>query len=246
MATCWQTEIMAPTTAWHLLTVFDYRNVVGTACGGARRIDDLLIDPGPVPGALRYTVKPGSIVSGVSATLFCDVQLVGDLHHPYIDKTTGYSVNLNAWNEIHSGSDTEIYVSSAITESSVFDVGYGYELASDNSWVPILSFGVNFPGYFGNSAFVRLTNTSEYDQCSCRIAWSNDGSTPSLWRVRMQGSDWGADGADELLFNADGAVDGLVPIGESVILEIQPSVPSGTTAIDNPVIGTFQIFSVSI
>jgi hypothetical protein len=249
----WDAEIKSADTDWRFLTPFDYRNVVGSACGGVRLADwsleefDTLDLRGPVPGVLRYTVKPGSIVVGVSAVLLVDVIQAGDLHHPYIDKTTGYTVQLGAWNNFPSGSDVMLYVDPGITESCVFEVGYGYSWdETEHAWLPITGFGVQFPGAFGRSAFLRLTNTTGYDQVMCKLVWANDGSTMGLWRAKMQSGDWAVDGTNELVFNADGCVSGHVPPGASTIIEIQPLVQEGTTAIDNPVVGLFEVQSVSI
>lgn len=250
----WKLEIKGNATDWHEVTLFQYRNVSGNACAGARLIDweidevpdtaDLL---GPIPGVFKYSVKPGSIVSGVSAKLFMDVLKVNDLHHPYIDKTTGYDVVPNAWNNTPQGSDVMLFVSDSITASSVFEVGYGYEWnTAGQDWLPMTSFGVNFPGVPGKSAFIRVTNTTERDQVACRMTWSNTGSTPSLWRARLSDSDWQIDGSNELIVTAQGCLSGHVPPDASVVIEIQSTVPEGTTAMDNPVVGTFTMLSASI
>jgi hypothetical protein len=253
MAVFWTAEIKSENTEWRALSPFDYRNTVGLACSGARYIDpategyDTEDQSGPIPGVFRYTVVPGSIVAGVSVDLYMDVIKSGDLHHPYIDITTGGTYAINDWTNYPTGSDIMLYISSLVTESCQFEVGYGYEWSdAESDWMPITSFGVNFPGEYGRSAFLRLTNNTAYDQVNSKIIWSNDGSTDGLWRVRKLGGSWISDGSNELLFEADDCVSGHVPIGDSVTLEIQPIIPEGTTAVDNPIIGTFNVFSVSI
>jgi hypothetical protein len=247
----WKIEIKGVEGSWQENQSVSFRNISGVACGNVRIPDFDSLQTPPyagtgIPGLFRCTIKPDSIIAGVSAVVLKNVETIWDRKHPDIDITTGKVCVLDDWTE-QAFDSVDLYLNSSVIESDVFEIGIGYAYDSTAiTWKPICAAGIGFPGYQATNAFVRLTNESSRDQVLSKVMWSNSGTFTNIWRARLSGGIWTTAGVSELYFNAEGSPEGVVPIGESAIIEFQPMIPSGATAEDNLVIATFQFYSVSV
>jgi hypothetical protein len=220
----WQIEFKRADTEWTSDEYAEVRNVVGSAAVSVS--SDTFSDI--APGVLRHTIT--AVDAGV-ATITVSAGTVDDLRHPLLD-----SVDVT----LGTGGTYYAVLSETSAVDDVFDLGIGYYWDDDESeWKPTRSFGVVPPGYVGPSVFLRLTNISSRHSVQTAIVWNNTGDD-FLW-VRQSDGTWSAPG-DGVLFIADSdAITGFVKSGESVEIEIRPTVPSDATSANNMVVGTIGV-----
>jgi hypothetical protein len=134
-------------------------------------------------------------------------------------------------------------------ESDVFELAPGCAWNSvSGSWKSLAVLGLGFPGYPGNSMYIRVENISVYDMLSSvlRIAKIGGISQSPMLQARIVDGVWFNPDYDPFFIQGANRVSGHIPPGEQCAVEIRAYPDNNATADDNPVTVDISVWSLEV
>lgn len=198
-----------------------------------------------VPGVLRFTATG---ISGSNLIWNRSVVRSSDLRHPDIEvpelllpaaPVAGYSYNIG-------GGRTAVFNANPAVGDQ-FDHWYGYSLDESGEFLPMLTFGLVYPGTQGSVIRLRLVNPSGAIRASCILQWTCGEQSIEPFSARnSDDAEWVTGDIGWLYLHDSQGIPGVVYPGSYAEVELSPFVPEDFSLMSNPLVLTCEVMSTDV